>query len=84
MNDDEIKIEKNIPPPPPKPKFKQHLDKLEVGESFRVDIEHWASLRNAAGNANRATNKQFTVQKKKERPKRGERLKEYARVWRIK
>lgn len=84
MSNDEIKIDDNIPPPQPRPQFKKHLDRLEVGQSFRVEIEQWASLRNAAGNANRQTNKQFTVKKVRERPKPREKMKDYARVWRVK
>ncbi len=81
----EIKIETKQPPKE-RPRFKEKLDQLEVGvnNTFRVDKEHWSALRNAAGNANRKTNKQFTVHKVKEPPARIEKYVEFARVWRIK
>lgn len=80
----DIKIEKNVPPPKPRPQFRKHLNELDVDDSFKVDIEYWASLRNAAGSLNRMGNKKFTVKKVKERPKRGAKMQEFARVWRIK
>lgn len=80
----EIKIDNNIPPPQERPRFREPIDKLEVGQSFRVEIERWASLRNAAGKATRSTNKKFTVKKVRERPKKNEKMKDYARVWRVK
>ncbi len=80
----EIKIETKLPPKE-RPRFKEKLDLLEVGvkNTFRVDIEHWSALRNAAGNANRKTDKQFTVHKVKERGK-DRKMAKFARVWRIK
>lgn len=80
----EIKIETKQPPKE-RPRFKEKLDLLEVGvnNTFRVNYEHWSALRNAAGNANRKTNKQFTVHKVKERGS-NRKMAEFARVWRIK
>ena len=80
----DIKIQTREPPKP-RPRFKEKLDQLEVGikNTFRVEMEHWSALRNAAGNANRKTDKQFTVHKVKERgPDR--KMTEIARVWRVK
>lgn len=80
-----ITIDTGIEPPAPRPTFKKFIDKLEVGESFRVPIESWASIRNAAGNANRASNKKFTVQKVSEQIRKGsKKLSDYARIWRTK
>lgn len=77
-----IKIEKDVPVPRPRNKFKEYLDKLEVGESFRVTLDQWPALRNAAGNANKKTNKKFTVKKVQEQPSKGRKKIDYARVWR--
>jgi hypothetical protein len=80
----EIKIETKQPPKE-RPKFKEKLDQLEVGanNTFRVELEHWSALRNAAGNANRKTNRTFTVHKVKERGS-DRKYTEFARVWRVK
>ena len=42
----EIKIESKEPPPP-RPKFKEKLDQLDVGtnNTFRVKLEQWSALR---------------------------------------
>ena len=86
----DIKIETRKPPKE-RPRFKEKLDQLQVGtnNTFRVSLEHWSALRNAAGNANRKTNKQFTVHKQVEFNGKldgdGKKEKsEFARVWRIK
>ncbi len=77
----EIKIEQDVPIPKPKVQFKAHLDQLEIGQSFRVPLEHWASLRNAVGNQNRRSERTYTVHKVKERGD-DRKLYEFARVWR--
>lgn len=80
-----IKIEANIPIPKPRTQYKSWLDKLAVGQTFRVSIENWSALRNAAGNSNKKSNKKFTVRKVSEPVKKGGRTeREYARVWRTK
>lgn len=59
----DITIDSGIPVPKERPNFKSHIDKLEVGQSFRVDPEYWTSLRNAASNMNKRTEKRFVVNK---------------------
>ena len=81
---DEIRIENDVPMPPDRPTWKKHVDKLNVGQSFRVEIRHWASLRNAATNQNRKGNKRYKTQKVKERPGPGKKVQDFARVWRVK
>jgi hypothetical protein len=83
----EIVIDKNIPVPKERPNFKSHIDEMEVGDSFRVDSEYWTSLRNAASNMNKRTDKRFVVNKvnepvdlKKPDGKQGE----FVRIWRKK
>jgi hypothetical protein len=83
----EIVIDKNIPVPKERPNFKSHIDEMEVGDSFRVDPEYWTSLRNAASNMNKRTDKRFVVNKvnepvdlKKPDGKQGE----FVRIWRKK
>jgi hypothetical protein len=83
----EIVIDKNIPVPKERPNFKSHIDEMEVGDSFRVDPEYWTSLRNAASNMNKRTDKRFVVNKvtepvdqKKPDGKEGE----FVRIWRKK
>ena len=80
----DIKIETREPPKE-RPRFKEKLDQLEVGvnNTFRVNKEHWSALRNAAGNANRKTDKQFTVHKVRERGS-DRKITDFARVWRVK
>ncbi len=80
----DIKIETREPPKE-RPRFKEKLDLLEIGvnNTFRVDYEHWSALRNAAGNANRKTDKQFTVHKVRERGS-DRKITDFARVWRVK
>jgi len=81
----EIRIESGIPIPKERPQFKSHIEKMEIGDSFRVHVEHWTSLRNAASNMNKRTAKKFVVQKVKEpiNPDRktGEKI-EFVRIWR--
>ena len=81
---EEIRIDSDFPMPPERPTWKKHLDRLDVGQSFRVDIKHWASLRNAATNQNRKGNKRYSTKKVKERPTKGQKVREFARVWRVK
>jgi len=83
----EIVIDKGIPIPKERPQFKSHIDEMEVTDSFRVDPEYWTSLRNAASNMNKRTDKRFVVNKVKEpvdlkKPdgKEGE----FVRIWRKK
>lgn len=83
----DIVIEDNIPVPKDRPKFIKHLETLKVGQSFRVDIQYWASLRNSVANLNKRSNKNFVCRKVKEpvnsnKPK-GQ-YSEYIRVWRKK
>lgn len=78
----EIKIEQDVPVPKKKVQFKAHLDQLDVGKSFRVPLEHWASLRNAVANQNRRSDRKYTVHKVKERGD-DKKTHEFARVWRI-
>jgi len=81
----EIHIDDGIPVPKERPNFKQHLEKLDLAQSFRVDIEYWTSLRNAASNMNKRTDKHFVVHKVKEsvNPEKPEgKQAEYVRVWR--
>lgn len=59
----DIVIDDGIPVPKERPNFKEHIDKLDVGQSFRVDSEYWTSLRNAASNMNKRTEKRFVVNK---------------------
>lgn len=85
----DIKIETRKPPKE-RPRFKEKLDQLEVGNknTFRVEIQYWSALRNAAGNANRKTNKTFTVHKVTEPTGEvvngAKKESEFARVWRVK
>jgi len=83
----DIVIDKGIPIPKERPQFKSHIDEMEVTDSFRVDPEFWTSLRNAASNMNKRTDKRFVVNKVKEpvnlkKPdgKEGE----FVRIWRKK
>ena len=83
----EIVIDKGIPIPKERPQFKSHIDEMEVGDSFRVDPDYWTSLRNAASNMNKRTDKRFVVNKVKEpvdlkKPdgKQGD----FVRIWRKK
>lgn len=83
----DIVIDSGIPIPKERPLFKSHIDKLEVGESFRVDPEYWTSLRNAASNMNKRTEKRFVVNKVREpvnhaRP--DDTAAEFVRIWRKK
>ncbi len=59
----DIVIDDGIPVPKERPNFKSHIDKLDKGQSFRVDLEYWTSLRNAASNMNKRTEKRFIVNK---------------------
>ncbi len=81
----EIVIEKNIPIPKERPNFKSHIDEMDIGDSFRVETEYWTSLRNAASNMNKRTDKKFVVNKVKEpvNPKKpkGDQG-EFVRIWR--
>lgn len=81
----EIKVDEGIPVPRERPQFKQHLEKLEPGQSFRVDTEHWTSLRNTASNLNKRTDMHFVVRKVEEPvnpDKPGGRKASFIRVWR--
>lgn len=81
----EITIDSGVPVPKERPNFKSHLEKLDAGQSFRVDVEYWTSLRNAASNMNKRTDKHFVVHKVSEpvNPEKPEgRKAEYVRVWR--
>lgn len=83
----EIRIDDGIPVPKERPNFKQHLEKLEPGQSFRVDVDYWTSLRNAASNMNKRTDKHFVVHKvhepiNEEKPEG--KTDDYVRVWRKK
>lgn len=93
-----IVIEDDVQQPEVRVNFKQYLDKLKVGQSFRVDAEHKDQLRNAVSNAQRRSPpKKFMVRKVKEpvnsrkvvgsisdgRRTRGK-VEEFARVWRLK
>lgn len=83
----DIVIDDGIPVPKERPNFKSHIDKLEVGQSFRVDPEYWTSLRNAASNMNKRTEKRFVVNKVKEpvdASKPGSKEGEFVRIWRKK
>lgn len=62
----DIVIDSGIPIPKERPKFKKYIDEMEVGQSFRVGPQHWTSLRNAASNMNKRTEKRFVVNKVKE------------------
>lgn len=57
----EIVIEKGIPAPEEKISFKPHLDKLKVGESFRVPHRYIKQLRTAVGNANSKSERKYVV-----------------------
>ena len=59
----DITIDNGIPIPKERPNFKSYIDEMEVGQSFRVDQEYWTSLRNAASNMNKRTEKRFVVNK---------------------
>ncbi len=81
----EINIDNGVPVPKERPNFKQHLEKLEVGQSFRVDPDYWTSIRNAASNMNKRTDKGFVVHKVKEAvnlDKPDGRQAQFVRVWR--
>ncbi len=83
----DIVIDDGIPVPKERPNFKSHIDRLEVGQSFRVDPEYWTSLRNAASNMNKRTEKRFVVNKVREpvntvKPDGTEG--EFVRIWRKK
>jgi hypothetical protein len=83
----DIVIDNGIAIPKERPNFKRHIDKLEVGQSFRVDPEFWTSLRNAASNMNKRTEKQFVVNKVSEPvdpTKPDGKETEFARIWRKK
>lgn len=83
----DITIDKGIPVPKERPNFKRHIDTMEVGDSFRVDPEYWTSLRNAASNMNKRTEKRFVVNKVKEPvdlKKPDGKEAEFARIWRKK
>ena len=62
----DITIDTGVPIPKERPNFKSYIDKMEVTHSFRVDPEYWTSLRNAASNMNKRTEKRFVVNKVKE------------------
>ena len=81
----EINIDSGVPVPKERPNFKQHLEKLEVGQSFRVDPDYWTSLRNAASNMNKRTDKSFVVHKVEEPvnlDKPNGSKSQFVRVWR--
>lgn len=81
----DIVIDTGIPVPKERPNFKEHIDTLDVGHSFRVDPEYWTSLRNAASNMNKRTEKRFVVNKVSEPidPKKPKgTLGEFVRIWR--
>ncbi len=81
----DIVIDTGIPVPKERPNFKAYIDKLEVGESFRVDPEYWTSLRNAASNMNKRTEKRFVVNKVTEPVdalKPNSKEGEFVRIWR--
>ena len=83
----DIVIDTGVPIPKERPNFKSYIDKLEVGESFRVDPEYWTSLRNAASNMNKRTEKRFVVNKVKEpvdTAKPDGIIREFVRIWRKK
>ncbi len=83
----DITIDKGIPVPKERPNFKSYIDKMEVTDSFRVDPEYWTSLRNAASNMNKRTEKRFVVNKVKEPvdpTKPDGKEAEFVRIWRKK
>ena len=85
-----IVIEDKIPVPKERPNFRQYLQKLTVGQSFRVEIEDASQLRNAVNNMNKRNKdkKHFVVRKVTEKifpkSKRNSQEKEFVRVWRDK
>ena len=86
-NNMDITIDKGIPVPRERPNFKKHIDVMKVTESFRVDPEYWTSLRNAASNMNKRTEKRFVVNKTNEfvdLEKQSGPTRDYVRIWRKK
>jgi hypothetical protein len=72
-----VRIDKGVPPPKPRQKFRSSLDGLSVGESFSVDVELRPQLRNAIGNLRRdGSTKRFVISTRIERGR------ERVRVWR--
>lgn len=79
----EIKVESGIPVPQERPNFLKILKSLNVNDSFRVERNYWSSLRNAASNMNKRSDKHFVVRKVKEPPTpKSKTIEEFIRVWR--